>query len=158
LSFKNGSDGLDGHKKMRLWSIHPRYLDAKGLVALWREGLLAQAVLNGKTKGYQNHPQLIRFKRNDPLAAIGSYLNVVQLEAVKRGYNFDRTKIICKSPFRRKISVTDAQIEYEFLHLKRKLKIRDRKQYRLVVSVEKPDIHPLFKEISGSIESWEVVR
>lgn len=37
---------------MRLWSIHPRYLDTKGLVALWRETLLlAQAVLFGNTKG-----------------------------------------------------------------------------------------------------------
>lgn len=143
---------------MRLWSIHPGYLDAKGLVALWREGLLAQAVLAGKTKGYQNHPQLIRFRVNDPLAAIGSYLNIVQLEAVRRGYNFDRAKIICKSPSRRKISVTDAQVEYEFLHLKRKLKIRDRKQYRLIASIERPDVHPLFKKIPGAIEAWEVVR
>ena len=38
-------------QRMRLWSLHPRYLDAKGLVALWREGLLAQAVLKGQTKG-----------------------------------------------------------------------------------------------------------
>jgi hypothetical protein len=29
----------------RIWSLHPKYLDARGLVALWREGLLAQAVL-----------------------------------------------------------------------------------------------------------------
>ena len=37
---------------MRLWSLHPRCLDAKGLVALWREGLLAQEVLRGKTRDY----------------------------------------------------------------------------------------------------------
>lgn len=43
---------------MRLWSLHPQYLDAKGLVALWREGLLAQAVLAGQTRGYKRHPQL----------------------------------------------------------------------------------------------------
>ena len=43
---------------MRLWSIHPRYLDSMGLVALWREALLAQAVLRGETKGYKFHPQL----------------------------------------------------------------------------------------------------
>ena len=29
---------------MRLWSLHPRYLDRQGLTALWREGLLARAV------------------------------------------------------------------------------------------------------------------
>ena len=32
---------------MRLWSLSPRYLDVKGLVAVWREGLLADAVLLG---------------------------------------------------------------------------------------------------------------
>ena len=39
---------------MRLWSLRPKYLDSQGLVALWREGLLAQAVLRGKTRGYRN--------------------------------------------------------------------------------------------------------
>jgi hypothetical protein len=43
---------------MRLWSLHPQYLDPQGLVALWREALLAQAVLRGKTRGYKHHPQL----------------------------------------------------------------------------------------------------
>lgn len=47
---------------MRIWSLHPKYLDTKGLVALWRETLLAQHVLSGKTKRYKNHPQLARFK------------------------------------------------------------------------------------------------
>ncbi|MGP1680491.1 MAG: pyrimidine dimer DNA glycosylase/endonuclease V [Giesbergeria sp.] len=36
---------------MRLWSLHPQYLDSKALVALRREGLLAQAVLAGLTRG-----------------------------------------------------------------------------------------------------------
>ena len=48
---------------MRIWSLHPKYLDTKGLVALWRETLLAKHVLEGKTKGYRNHPQLDRFKK-----------------------------------------------------------------------------------------------
>jgi len=30
---------------MRLWTIHPKYLDRQGLLALWREALLAQKVL-----------------------------------------------------------------------------------------------------------------
>lgn len=30
---------------MRLWSIHQSYLDRQGLLAVWREGLLAQGVL-----------------------------------------------------------------------------------------------------------------
>ncbi|HKX52383.1 MAG TPA: pyrimidine dimer DNA glycosylase/endonuclease V [Nitrosospira sp.] len=37
---------------MRLWTLHPRYLDTKGLVAAWREALLAQKVLSGLTSGY----------------------------------------------------------------------------------------------------------
>ena len=34
----------------------------QGLVALWREALLARAVLRGKTRGYRHHPQLHRFR------------------------------------------------------------------------------------------------
>ena len=47
---------------MRIWSLHPQYLDRQGLTAAWREGLLAQKVLTGTTKGYRNHPQLRRFR------------------------------------------------------------------------------------------------
>jgi len=79
---------------MRIWSLHPKYLDAKGLVALWRETILAQKVLEGKTKGYKNHPQLNRFKNTDnPVGAIAVYLKYVAEEADKRGYNFDSNKI-----------------------------------------------------------------
>ena len=28
---------------MRLWSLHPKHLDPQGLVARWREGLLARS-------------------------------------------------------------------------------------------------------------------
>jgi len=80
---------------MRLWSIHPKHLDANGLVALWREGLLAQNVLLGNTRGYKNHPQLTRFKNtNNQSAAIASYLRAVAEEADSRGYNFNKSKII----------------------------------------------------------------
>jgi hypothetical protein len=59
---------------MRIWSIHPKYLDTKGIVALWREALLAKNVLEGKTKGYKNHPQLDRFKSaSKPSDAINYY-------------------------------------------------------------------------------------
>lgn len=143
---------------MRIWSIHPQYLDTKGLVALWREALLAQAVLDGKTKGYRNHPQLIRFRQHsDPLAAIGSYLAIVHSEAVRRDYNFDHAKIIQKASTRTKILVTSTQLEYEFLHLKKKLRLRAREQYNVIASIKKPEIHPLFKKIAGPIEPWEIV-
>ena len=79
---------------MRLWSLHPRYLDPQGLVALWREALLARAVLRGKTRGYRNHPQLARFRAHrSPRAAISAYLGAVHDEAVQRGYSFDARKI-----------------------------------------------------------------
>jgi hypothetical protein len=90
---------------MRIWSIHPRYLDSKGLVALWREGLLAQKVLQGATKGYVNHPQLIRFRKTEnPVGAVADYLRFVADEAESRGYRFDRGKI-AENRFGGKISV-----------------------------------------------------
>jgi hypothetical protein len=79
---------------MRIWSLHPQYLDTKGLVALWRETLLAKNVLAGNTKGYKNHPQLKRFKNTDnPLHAINQYLSIIYQEASSRGYTFTREKI-----------------------------------------------------------------
>jgi hypothetical protein len=78
---------------MRLWSLHPEYLDTKGLVALWREALLAKHVLEGKTKGYKNHPQLDRFKQSvSPVEMINQYLAEVYIEASKRNYNFNKEK------------------------------------------------------------------
>ena len=74
---------------MRLWTLHPRYLDPRGLVALWREGLLAQAVLLGRTKGYSHHPQLHRFAaQRGGAGCLAEYLRVVQKEATRRGYRF----------------------------------------------------------------------
>jgi hypothetical protein len=143
---------------MRLWTLHPRYLDAKGLVALWREALLAQKVLQGKTEGYRYHPQLIRFQTHSrPESAIATYLSAVLEEAKQRGYNFDAHKII-KSRSRKKINETDGQLFYEWNHLKRKLRRRDYQKYRLLMSVEKPQPHPLFRIISGSRRAWERVQ
>lgn len=60
---------------MRICSLHPKYSDAKGLVALWREALPAKHVLEGKTTGYKKHPQLIRFKEcESSIDLINSYL------------------------------------------------------------------------------------
>ena len=114
---------------MRLWSIHPKYLDAKGIVALWRETLLAQNVLLGNTKGYKHHPQLIRFKNTtNPIGAIAVYLRSIADEAERRGYNFNRSKIINKR-YTQKIKMNSGQIEYEFQHLLKKLKKRDPELY-----------------------------
>jgi hypothetical protein len=142
---------------VRIWSLHPGLLDAKGLVALWRETLLAQKVLAGNTKGYRNHPQLDRFKRqSDPLAAIGAYLCEVQHEATRRGYNFDASKII-RNADAPHIEVTDGQLAYELAHLKAKLKVRDAAAYERIAAVETPRAHPLFDVVEGGIAEWEVV-
>jgi len=140
---------------MRLWSIHPRYLDSKGLVALWRESLLAQNVLLGKTKGYKSHPQLIRFKNTDnPSSAIGKYLTIVADEADRRSYNFDRDKIISSS-FKNQILVSDGQIKYEFKHLLKKLEHRDQDLFNVFSDIKTVDLHPLFIMVKGDIENWE---
>ncbi len=141
---------------MRIWSLHPQYLDAKGLVALWRETLLAQKVLRGETRGYRNHPQLDRFKRHDdPLAAIAAYLREVQREAERRGYHFDAGKILQHGEAA-KIAVTEGQLAYEFAHLRAKLEKRDRAAFERLVHAGHPAVHPLFVVIPGEVEEWEV--
>lgn len=140
---------------MRLWSLHPKYLDARGLVALWREALLAQKVLRGQTRGYRHHPQLERFRSSrDPLASIATFLQHVYGEATRRGYRFDERKIGRKRT-RSRIRCTEGQVRYEWGHLKGKLRSRDRAKYRETLSVSVPDLHPLFMIVPGDREPWE---
>jgi hypothetical protein len=143
---------------MRLWTLHPKYLDARGLVALWREALLAQKVLRGETRGYKHHPQLIRFaETKNPPAALAEFLKAVHAEAMERDYTFDARKI-GRQKFRGKIRETRGQLLYEWLHLKRKLKLRDPKRLRELAAVKIPAPHPLFKIISGKVRDWEKAR
>lgn len=141
---------------MRLWSINPKYLDRQGLVALWRESLLAQAVLMGKTKGYKNHSQLIRFKQQeDPIAAISTYLRWIYVESKNRGYVFDKSKIVSDKSAR-DMFVTKGQIEFEFNHLIKKLNARNNDLIRNIPLVrDSSDIHRSFVLVDGNIESWE---
>jgi hypothetical protein len=140
---------------MRLWTLHPAYLDARGLVALWRESLLAQKVLRGATKGYRHHPQLRRFSQlDDPPAALAAYLAVIHSEAERRGYRFDASKI-GRTRFRGKIAETRGQLLYEWLHLKRKLKRRDSQRHRDLLTVKTPAPHPLFRITAGKVRAWE---
>jgi len=140
---------------VRLWSLHPQYLDAKGLVACWRESLLAKAVLSGKTRGYRDHPQLERFKSQPlPLEAMRFYLKSLYDEARRRGYEFDRRKIGRVRRVRR-IPITSGQARYEMSHLKRKLWRRDRKRFYLHRHVITPTLHPLFRLGTGPVEKWE---
>ena len=143
---------------MRLWSLHPCHLDTKGLLALWREGLLARAVLRNQTKGYRHHPQLERFRSElRPVVTINSYLWSVYDEAVKRGYHFNASKLGPKSSCS-KLVVTAGQLRHEMEHLKAKLKIRDEEYYRKLKDVVKPRPHPMFKVKPGGIASWERIR
>lgn len=143
---------------MRLWTLHPKYLDAKGLVALWREALLAQKVLTGGTRGYKHHPQLLRFAQTEnPPASVAAYLKSVHAEAVRRGYRFDATKIVAVRS-RQKITETRGQLLYEWQHLKRKLTQRDPARRREVAAVKMPLPHPLFKITTGKVRAWEKVK
>jgi hypothetical protein len=143
---------------MRLWTLHPKYLDARGLVALWREALLAQKVLRGETRGYKHHPQLRRFSGlANPPAALASYLAAVHEEAVRRGYRFNATKI-GRRRVRGRMAETRGQLFYEWRHLKRKLKRRDVKRYRDLLPVKIPAPHPLFRIVPGQVRDWEKGR
>jgi hypothetical protein len=140
---------------MRLWSLHPKYLDAKGLVALWREALLAQAVLRGRTSGYRHHPQLERFtSHTSPRLAINAYLGSIYEEATSRGYAFDRKKI---GPLRAvpRITVPVGQLQHEWRHLLQKLSTRDPSLYAKWRGITKPVHHPMFQVRPGSKASWE---
>jgi hypothetical protein len=143
---------------MRLWSIHPKYLDRAGLLAVWREGLLAKKVLEGKTKGYKNHPQLIRFRTSsDPLTNINRYLSVIYYEAVTRGYEFSAKKIKLAKRIAPKLPVTKGQLEYEIKHLSGKLLKRDPERGRKLRIEARVLAHNLFKKVPGMVESWEKI-
>lgn len=154
---------------MRLWTVHPKYLDSKGLVALWRESLLARKVLQGKTRGYKNHPQLFRFKEShDPVLLIERYIYHIYTESVHRGYNFDKSKLsadlvsdysdqkqIPKTD--NQITETEGQLLYEWQHLFGKLKIRDERLYHKLITIETPEAHPIFLIVQGNVRDWEKV-
>ncbi|MBN1649694.1 MAG: hypothetical protein JW857_00115 [Bacteroidales bacterium] len=140
---------------MRIWTIHPKYLDTKGLLALWRETLLAKHVLEGKTKGYKNHPQLERFKlQENPINCIQYYLKHIWIEATQRTYQFDKSKFdehaqVCR------ILVTTGQVAYERQHLLNKLALRDPLKFKRLEKSIDTEIHPIFELIKGDIEQWE---
>jgi hypothetical protein len=141
---------------MRLWTIHPRYLDPQGLVALWRESLLARAVLRGQTRGYRHHPQVSRFLAHPrPRYAINAYLAAIHAEATTRGYRFDGGKI---GPVRAvpAMLTTTGQVQYEWQHLLKKLAVRNPQLCDRWRGIRVPRCHPLFSRVQGPPE-WERV-
>lgn len=140
---------------MRIWTFHPKYLDTKGLVALWRESLLAQKVLRGLTKGYTYHPQLERFKaQNDPVGAIGKYMQTVHEESTRREYKFDPSRIVPTS-WAGIIQETEGQLFYEWGHFLRKVEARNPDHFESVKKIKTPAPHPLFERIDGGVQGWE---
>lgn len=151
-------------------------LDSKGLVACWRETLLAQKVLAGETKGYRNHPQLQRFRATaDPMAAIGAYLCGIEAEALVRGYSFNAGLIRVNPPLAAgcvpgmlapPLPVTTGQLRYEFEHLMAKVAVRDPAHALVLTDATElprvisdpayvPEPHPLFTVVDGPVEVWE---
>ena len=142
---------------MRLWTIHPKYLDPKGLVALWREALLARAVLRGETAGYRHHPQLDRFRAHStPRTAINAYLAGVLEESQSRDYSFDSGKV---GPVRGRIELpaTTGQIAHEWRHLLGKLELRSPGLFERSRAITKPQPHPMFRITAGAVAPWERV-
>lgn len=149
---------------MRLWSLHPKYLDKSGLIACWREGLLAYSVLkkikaNVPRIGYRNHSQLVRFKaQKDPISFVSDYLHCVVDEAEERGYNYKREKLQQRDGTL-SLTVTTGQIVFEYSHLASKLISRAPQDYKRLqlASYPYPESHPMFTMVEGEIESWEKV-
>jgi hypothetical protein len=142
---------------LRLWTLHPKYLDARGLVALWREALLAQAVLRDRTRGYRAHPQLARFRScPSPRAAINAYLASIHEEACRRGYGFDRRKLGRVARGRcDPIDASDGQLAHEWEWLLRKLRARNAALFRQHREIALPEPHPLFRLSRGPVADWE---
>ncbi|WP_040283708.1 pyrimidine dimer DNA glycosylase/endonuclease V [Tessaracoccus massiliensis] len=138
---------------MRLWSLHPRLLDRAALVAGWREGLLAQAVLAGRTRGYRSHPQLERFKATeDPSGAIVTYLWELHAEATRRGYRFDPTRLDGEPNGQLRLAVASGQLEFELAHLRAKVRQRAPEWESRLGS---PEPHPMFDVAVGPVAAWE---
>jgi len=143
---------------MRIWSIHPKYLDTKGLIAVWRETLLAKKVLESKTRGYKNHPQLNRFREaKDSLSCVNQYLSEIYQEALRRNYSFDNNKFN-KNFTSSSLTVTKGQLDFEVSHLKTKLKERDPKKWTEIRVISQFEPHPLFTVVPGNVEPWEKVQ
>lgn len=140
---------------MRLWSLDPAQLDRAALVSGWREGLLAQAVLLGRTKGYTRHPQLVRFRElQDPVVGVVSWLSGIADEADRRGYRFDRSRLVGQGDPSLSMTVTDGQLDLEWRHLLAKCDLRA-PQWAERQRHLGPAAHPLFDVVPGPVEPWE---
>src|SRR5215831_17922094 len=102
------------------------------------------------------HPQLERFRLcESPVDAISTYLWAVVDEAEARGYRFDPSKIVGpRTPI--SVCVTRGQMEFERAHLRRKLRVRDRRSLRRLTA-SSVKAHPMLRIVRGDVECWEIV-
>lgn len=115
-------------------------------------------MLEGNTKGYRNHSQLLRFRSSeDPLGLINLYLSFVLQEAGRRGYSFSQEKVDwdCCQDCRFSIKVPRGQLDFERDHLLSKLRLRDLPRYELLVMQPQLELHPVFVLVEGEVEEWE---
>jgi len=146
---------------MRIWTIHPQYLDPKGLGGAWREALGAQKSLYYLSKGikigYSNHSQLIRFKQHqNPMQMLCNYMHTLVDEAERRGYSYNRSLIQLPQDSQI-LAETNGQLEYEWQWLAKKLKMRDPQRYVALKAI-KPSCNPVFKIVAGPIQPWEKIK
>ena len=146
---------------MRLWSFHPKYLDAVGLSRLINEGISGYKALTGQQKMWQNHPQLTRFKNSryskDFLQSYLKCIIMFQLEKKSKEIDWDDCPKSYSFWFN-EIKVTEGQLKYEWQHYLKKLQKRNKKLYNELKSIEIPSPHPIFRVVKGDIESWEKVK
>ena len=142
---------------MRLWTLHPKYLDAKGLVAAWREALLAQAVLRDRNDWL---PKPSSTDPVPPLTLTGSKYRVLSSRAACRGkpawVSVRPRKDRLPRGGRSRLKATLGQLGYEWKHLRAKLAIRDKAWLASLGRVARPDAHPTFRVVPGDVEDWEV--
>lgn len=131
---------------MSLWTVHPKYLDKQGLIALWREGLLAQKSLNGELDIELNNQVWQQFKNSEnPLKAIGTYLSFIASEGARRGYKLGHEKIIYPNFDDNKFDIRPQDLIFEMKHLRDKLKLRDKNKWHEVNQVEQVEPNPAFR-------------
>lgn len=130
---------------MRLLSIHPKYLDKHALIALWREGLLAQKALSDGASVGKDSVHLVNFKNKaNPVRAIGSYLSFVAAEGAKQGCRLNHERILHPN-FDNGFMEADAeQMVVEFEQLKARLKMRDKPKFKTLKDMRKIEANPVF--------------
>jgi hypothetical protein len=141
---------------MRIWSIHPKYLDSKELLNLWNETIQAKNEFLTKFSGHFSNKQLERFlDLKNPLEAINSYMSSIYREAVKRDFSVDDSFMDWDFDDSIQIPVTAGQISHEISKLKSRLRERDEKKLQKLNGRTFLELHPIFYSVPGTIEEWE---